>query len=125
MPVRTSEGGQIWRVLDYRGVRFYMFCVLSQSESLLTSDLSLSFQEGAPLVKKIKAVFLFEVTDSSNKKHKFLVDLKNGTGCVKRGKEGWFHFLRKYIRTYVTATLLACLSSDFPTSTIPVNTTGN
>jgi sterol carrier protein 2 len=43
--------------------------------------------EGAPLVKKIKAVFLFEVTDSNNKKHKFLVDLKNGTGCVKRGKE--------------------------------------
>ena len=102
-------------MLDPRGVRLQRFHLVIHSKSPFTGNLSLSSQEGAPLVKKIKAVFLFEVTDSNNKKHKFLVDLKNGTGCVKRGKEGWFHFLGKYICTYIEATLPTFLYTYIPT----------
>lgn len=43
-------------------------------------------QEGAEIVKKIKAVFSFEITDGPNgKTGSWTADFKNGNGAVKYG----------------------------------------
>ncbi|KAJ8040022.1 Non-specific lipid-transfer protein [Holothuria leucospilota] len=46
-------------------------------------------KEGPALVKKVNAVFAFNVTDGPNgKKEKWLIDVKNGNGSVRRGAQG-------------------------------------
>lgn len=46
------------------------------------------FKEGPKYVKKIKAVFAFSVTDGpGGKKERWLVDVKNGNGSVKKEVE--------------------------------------
>ena len=40
-------------------------------------------QGGEDLVKKVKGIFLFKITDSGGKETQWIVDLKNGKGSVK------------------------------------------
>ena len=46
-------------------------------------------QQGKPIVDKLQAVYLFEVRAKKGQKPTyFTVDLKNGNGSVKEGKQG-------------------------------------
>lgn len=42
-------------------------------------------QDGASLVKKIKGIYLFKIKGSDGKVTEWMVDLKNGSGEVKKG----------------------------------------
>ena len=51
-------------------------------------------QGGEELVKKVKGIFLFKITDSSGKETQWIVDLKKGRGSVKNtpGNQMYFEF---------------------------------
>ena len=39
-------------------------------------------------MKKVKGSFLFVITDSGGREHKWLIDLKTGSGHVEKGDQG-------------------------------------